>query len=416
MSKKKRLVVISLIVLALVAAEIFWLLKPKKIPEPIKVGILHSKTGPLALTETPLIDAALYAIEDINDSGGLLGRKVEPVIADGKSDPVIFAQEAERLITKEKVVAIFGCWSSSSRKMVKNVVEKHNILLFYSAQFEGLELSKNIVYLGATANQQSIPAVLWSLQNLGNKFYLIGNNSIFQKMTSVIVHDLLKARREGQVVGEAQVPYGEENFKDIIEDIHSKKPTVILSTLSGRTSGFFSKELRKAGLSPEKLPTMSLTITETELNRIEGHGMIGDYGSQNYFQSLETEANKNFVERFKKRAGEQPISNYMENVFVAFRFFKHAVLRSNSTETDAMREQLFERALSTAEGVVSIDRSTQYSWKPVLIGKIFPNHQFGIVWNSVSTIQPVPFPPLFSQEEWEKLVGELYATWGNNWR
>lgn len=416
MTQKKRLIILVVAGIIALLAGFFLVFKIKKTTEVIKVGVLHSQTGPMAITEKPLIEAAIWAIEDINAMGGLLGKKVVPVIADGKSDWPTFANEAKRLITEEKVVAIFGCYTSASRKLVKEVVEKYNSLLFYSVQFEGLEVSPNIVYLGATANQQTIPAVLWTLQNLGKKLFLIGLDAFYPRVTNAIIKDLLAAK-EGEVVGEAYAGYEQKNFDGIVQKIIRAQPQVIFNTLTGEANAHFSKALRGAGISTEKIPTMSISVTETELQDLNINDMIGDYSVQNYFESLDTPASKQFIMLIKQLAGkEQPISNVIENVFVGFRFWKNAVQRAGTTETNAVRAQLSERALSTAEGIISIDKKTQYTWKPVIIGKIFANKQFGIIWNSVSTIEPLPFPPLRTQEQWEQLLKDLYAQQGNKWQ
>lgn len=416
MAKKKLFALLVIILLACLGAGLFLLFQVKKPIQVIKVGILHSQSGPLAVTEKPLVDMALWAIEDLNAKGGLLGKKVVPIIADGKSDWPTFAREAERLINDEKVVAIFGCYTSASRKMVKEVVEKYNNLLFYSVQFEGLETSPNIVYLGATANQQTIPAVIWTLQNLGKKIFLVGYDALYPKVTSRIIKDILAAK-DGEIVGEAYTSYEQTNYDGIVKKIIETKPQVIFNLLAGEAHAHFSGALRTAGISTEKIPTMSISVTESELHELNINDMIGDYSVQNYFQSLDTQANRQFIKRIKQLAGhDQYISNVMENVFVALRFWTDAVTRAGTTETNAVRAQLSERALSTAEGIISIDKKTQYAWKPVVIGKIFSNKQFGIIWNSVSTIEPLPFPPFRSKEQWEQLLHDLYAKHGNKWQ
>lgn len=413
-------ITIAIIVALIASALLLWFFyfSPQRLKHPeehIKVGILHSLTGVMGVSEKPVVDVALLAIDEINESGGLLGKKIVPVIADGQSDPLIFAQEAEKLILKEGVAAIFGTLTSSSRKMVKPVVEKHNVLLFYPAQYEGFESSNNIVYLGSTANQQAIPAVTWSINNLGKRLFLVGSDYIFPRAVNELIKDLVFARN-GYVVGEEYIPLDTENFDSIIYKIIKIRPNVIINNITGSQNRPFFEALRKAGISPEKIPTMSLMVTETELSAFNIDEMVGDYGAQSYFQSINSPTNNIFVEKFKKKYGAHQVLSYrMQNAYVAFQFWQEAVTRAQTTNTDAVREQLGQIALNAPEGIISIDKATLHTWKPVLIGKIFPSKQFGIVWNSVSTIEPIPYPPLRSKEYWEHMLERMYKDYGNKW-
>ncbi len=420
MSMKWRASIIFVIAIAALGTGIFllWFFKHKGhvgTEGTIKIGILHSLTGVMAVTEKPVVDAALFAIDENNKSGGVLGKKIVPVVADGKSDWPTFALEAERLISKEQVTVIFGGITSASRKMIKAVVEKYNSLLFYPAQHEGIETSPNIVYLGSSANQQAIPAVSWCLQNLGNRLFLVGSDYIYPRVINSII-GVTAAARDATVVGEEYISLNEENIDYVIKKIIETQPDVIINSVVGKDNIRLFKALRKAGISAEKMPTMSLTVTETELAKFAFDEMIGDYGTQNYFQSLNTPVNNNFVAKFKEKYGAQKvISSHMANAYLALYFWKNAVTKAQSTDSSAVREQLRGAALSTPEGIISIDRTSLYTWKPVLIGKIFPSKQFGIVWNSLSTIAPLPYPPLQTKEHWDNLLERLYAQWGNKW-
>ena len=381
----------------------------------IKIGVLHSLTGAMAVSEKMLIDSATLAVEEINESGGLLGKKLELVVSDARSDWPTFAKEAEKLIQEDQVLVIFGGYTSVSRKMIKTFVEKFNTLLFYPTQYEGLEASPNIIYMGSTANQQIIPAVTWCLQNLGKRFFLVGSNYIYPHATNSIIKTLLAAR-EGTVVGEEYISFGQKNVDKVIHKILEAKPDVIINNIVGEDNSLFFKALRKAGISSEKIPTMNLTVTETELAALNIDEMTGDYGAQNYFQSLDTPANNKFVEKFKKKFGaDRAISSSMQNAYAAIYFWKNAVTKAQTLDTDAVREQLRNAVLSTPEGIISIDGPTLDTWKPLLIGKIFPNKQFGIVWNSVSTIAPLSYPPLMTKEHWDNLLERYYNEWGEKW-
>ena len=418
MSRRLRALIIGLIfIIALATGLGLWYFSAKHRKEfegTIKVGILHSMTGAMAVTEKPIIDAVLLAIDEINGQGGLLHKKIIPVIRDGKTDWPTYATEAERLIKEEKVTAIFGAYTSASRKMVKPIVEEHNSLLFYPAQYEGLETSKNIVYLGATANQQAIPATIWCLQNLGKRFFLVGSDYVYPRAIHSIIRHVVSARN-GSVVGEEYISPKQNNFADIIDKIITASPDVIINNIVGEQNNPFFKALRVAGISSEKIPTMSLVVTETELAEFNIDALIGDYGAQNYFQSLNTPTNNRFVSAFKKKYGaNRVISNHMENAYLGVYFYKFAVTLAQTTETDAVREQLSKVALNAPEEIISIDKN-QHIWKAVLIGKIFPNKQFGIVWNSVSTIPPNPYPPFESIKYWDDMLARIFVQYGNKW-
>lgn len=410
-------VVIIALVAALILLLIFWRPSNKE-SQIIKVGILYSLTGVLAGTEKPIVDTALLAIDEINEKGGILGKKIVPVIVDGKSDWPTFAREAERLIKEEQVEVIFGSVTSAARKTLQPVVEKYDILLFYPVQYEGLESSPNIIYLGSTANQQAFPAVTWSLQNLGKSFFLVGSDYIYQRAANALMTDLIHAH-SAKVVGEEYVSLTKVNDIDvdrIIKKIKQTKPEIIINTISGSENARFFKALRKAGISSEKIPTISLCVTETELDAWDIDSMSGDYAAQNYFQSLQTVANKTFVEKFKRKFGaERVISSSMQNGYASLYFWKNAVEKAQTFETHAVRENLRGAAFGAPEGVININKDNLHTWMPVLIGKIFPNRQFGIVFNSVSTIEPLIYPPFRTKEYWDNLLKHWYAKWDNKW-
>jgi urea transport system substrate-binding protein len=242
---------------------------------PIKVGILHSLTGTMAISEKSVVEATLMAIEEINQRGGVLGRKIKPIVVDGRSDWPTFAKEAERLITQGKVSVVFGCWTSASRKTVKPIFEKHNHLLFYPVQYEGIEQSPNIIYTGAAPNQQIIPAVNWSIENLGKRFFLIGSDYVFPRMANTIIKDYITALG-GYVLGEEYILLGSSDVNKIVQKITQARPDVILNTINGDSNVAFFRELRKAGIKPDNIPTMSFSISEAELSILGTEHMVGD--------------------------------------------------------------------------------------------------------------------------------------------
>jgi urea transport system substrate-binding protein len=257
----------------------------------IKVGILHSLTGTMAGSEKEVVDATKMAIDEINSAGGLLGKKIEPVVADGRSDWPTFAREAERLITQEKVAVVFGCWTSASRKTVKPVFEKHNHLLFYPVQYEGLEQSKNIIYTGAAPNQQIIPAVKWAFDNVGKRMFLVGSDYVFPRTANEIIKEQVKSLK-GEIAGEEYVLLGSNQVDAIVKKIVDTKPDVILNTINGDTNVAFFKALRAAGITPQKIPTMSFSLAEAELTAMGSKELAGDYASWNYFQAIDSKQNQ----------------------------------------------------------------------------------------------------------------------------
>ncbi len=264
--------------------------------KPIRIGILHSLTGTMSFSEKAVADATLMAVEEINERGGVLGRRIEPVIADGASDWPTFAREAERLITQEKVVTVFGCWTSASRKTVKPVFEKYNHLLFYPVQYEGFEESPNIIYTGSIPNQQLIPATQWSFDNLGKRFYLVGSDYIFPHMA----HDVMRiqiAALGGEVAGESYILLGNNDINAVAEDIIAKKPDVILNTINGDTNLHFFKMLRDKNLN---IPVMSFSIGEAEVKLMGSQLLAVHYATWTYFHIIDSRVNTAFGQRLRK--------------------------------------------------------------------------------------------------------------------
>ncbi|MDA1312939.1 MAG: urea ABC transporter substrate-binding protein [Acidobacteria bacterium] len=382
---------------------------------PIKVGILHSATGSLSLNEKPVMDAALLAIAEINEQGGLLGRSVEPVVADGRSDAAEFGREAERLITEEGVCTIFGCWTSASRKSVKNVVERLDNLLFYPLQYEGLEESPNIVYTGAAPNQQIIPAIKWCFDTLGHKFFLIGSDYVFPRTANAIIKDQVAAL-QGEIVGEQYILLGSANVDAAVESIVRTQPDVIVNTVNGSSNIAFFQALRRAGITPARIPTMSFSVTETDMASLDSESMAGDYAAWNYFQSIESAENAGFVRRFQERYGqERVISDPMEAAYFGVLLWAQAVREAASAEPAAIRLAIEDQSRTAPEGLVYIDRDTRHTWKFVRIGRVRPDGQFDIVWNSGVPVRPVPFPRYRHRAEWQSLLDDMYKGWGGNW-
>lgn len=382
---------------------------------PIRIGILHSLTGTMAVSERPVVDATLFAVDELNRQGGVMGRKVVPIVVDGKSDWPIFAAEADRLITREKVSAIFGCWTSACRKTVKPVFEKRDALLFYPVQYEGLEQSPNIVYTGSAPNQQIIPAIKWSMDNLGSRFYLVGSDYVFPRTANRIIKAQLTALK-GEVAGEDYAPLGSQDFRAIVARIKAARPSVILNTINGDSNLGFYKALRAAGISSEEIPVMSFSIAEGEVRAIGPAMAAGDYAARNYFQTVDSPENRAFIDRFK--ATHPPGTTFtapMEAAYFGVMMWAKAVTEAHSAEFKDYRSTLKGQSMAAPGGIVSIDPETQHTWRTVRIGQIQPDGSISIRWDSGRPVRPVPFPSFLSRAEWQEFLDQLYAGWGGNW-
>jgi urea transport system substrate-binding protein len=386
-----------------------------RLAEPIPVGILHSLTGTMAISERGVVAATRLAIDEINAAGGLLGRPVQTIVRNGASDWATFAREAESLILDAGVQVIFGCWTSASRKTVKPVFEEHNHLLFYPVQYEGLELSPNIVYTGAAPNQQIIPAVKWAMDNLGRRFFLVGSDYVFPHAANAIMRDQIRSLR-GSVVGEHYVLLGRTEVEPVVEAIAASRPDVILNTLNGDSNLAFFKALRARGLTPDQIPTISFSIAEAELKSMGSADFAGDYAAWNYFQSLPGASNRRFVAAYQARYGtDQVVTDPMEAAYLGVYLWAEAVKRSGRTDPVAVRRALPGLSITAPGGAVSLDGQSQHLWKSVRIGRIQADGQFEIVWDSAKPVRPLPYPGYRSPAEWEDFLTGLHRRWQGHW-
>lgn len=382
---------------------------------PIVVGLLHSRTGPMAVSERSMIDAEVLALEEINAAGGLLGRPVRWVIADGGSDPPTFGREAERLVEQRPAV-IVGCWTSASRKSVLPVVEAHDHLLIYPMAYEGLEQSPNIVYTGAAPNQQITPAVQWCHDTLGaRRFFLVGSDYIWPHCVNAIAADQIKGFG-AEVVGEAYVPFGSREVADVVRRILAAAPDVILCSVAGDSGVAFARGLREAGVRPEKIPVVTFAMAEDEVRDLPAGDMLGNYASWSYFQSLDRPENQAFVRAFKARYGaDRTTSDVMAAAYNSVHLWAQAVREAGTADVRQVRTALRHQSRNAPEGVIAVDPETQHTWRPVFIGRIRADGQFDIVWTSRTAVRPVPFPISRSRSEWEAFVADLYRSWGGRW-
>ena len=414
MSTKTKALIASAVVVVAAAIAIVWLRLPEE-PPPIKVGVLHSLTGTMAISETSMVDATLLAIDEINEQGGLLGRQIEAVVADGRSSWPTFAAEAGRLIEDENVSVVFGCWTSASRKTVKPIFEARDHLLFYPVQYEGLEQSPNIVYTGAAPNQQIIPAVKWVFDNLGKRVYLIASDYVFPRAANAIIKHQVAAL-QGEVVGERYLLLGSADVSEAVQEIVRTRPDVVLNTINGDSNAAFFRELRAAGIIPQAVPVMSFSLAEDELRTLDGEHMVGDYATWNYFQTIDTDENRAFVAAFQTKYGVDRVTDDpMEAAYVGVHLWAQAVRQAGTADPRAVRKVIGGQSLAAPEGIVSVDPETQHTWRSVRVGRIRADGQFDIVWDSGRPIRPAPYPAFRTRRQWDAFLLDLQKSWGGAW-
>lgn len=383
---------------------------------PIKVGILHSLTGMMAWTEAPVVDATMLAIDEINQRGGIHGRHIEAVVADGQSDEMVFAREAERLIATKNVSALFGCWTSASRKAVLPVVERRDHLLLYPVQYEGLEQSPNIVYTGAAPNQQIIPAIRWAYGFLNaRRIFLVGWDSIYSWAAHEIIRDELESLG-GEVLGEAYLRPDGVDVPKTVRHIKRVRPDLIINSTVGDINLLYSRVLHAAGITPQKIPTMYLSVSEIELLSMSTTQAAGDYAAWNYFQTVDRPENHSFISRFRARYGPQRVAtDSMEASYIAVNVWAQAAEAAGSDQASAVRNAIRNQSFEAPEGRVRIDPDNQHAWKTVRLGQIVVGGQFEIIWSSEKPVRPDPFPASRSRQDWAAFVSRCYEGWGGRW-
>jgi urea transport system substrate-binding protein len=358
----------------------------------IKVGILHSLSGTMAISETTVVDAEKLAIKEINEAGGVLGKQIEAIEEDGASDWPTFAEKAEKLIDQDQVATVFGCWTSASRKAVLPVFESKQHMLWYPVQYEGQECSQNIFYTGAAPNQQIEPAVEWLLENKGNQFFLVGSDYVFPRTANTIIKEQLNALG-GETVGEDYLPLGNTEVTPIITKIKAALPDggVIFNSLNGDSNVAFFKQLQGAGMSPEQYPVMSVSIAEEEVRQIGKEFLIGHYAAWNYFQTVETPENEKWVADFKAEYGDDRVTNDpMEAAYIMVYIWKQAVEAAGTTDIPAVREAAYGQQFAAPEGPVTMNSNHHLS-KTVRIGQVRDDGLFEIVSSTDGPIDPVPW-------------------------
>ena len=357
----------------------------------VKVGLLHSLTGTMSISEIAVRDAELLAIEEINAAGGILGCQIKVVEEDVKSNPRMFAEKARKLLMEDKVATIFGCWTSDSRKAVQPVVEDLYGLLWYPVQYEGFEASPNIMYMGASPNQQVIPAIDFCSEKLGKRMYLIGSDYVFPHTCNAIIKSQLK-HLGGSCVAEVYVPMHEADFTKIVKEIKELKPDVIINTLNGSSNQSFFSQLKYSGLDAEDIPVMSFSVSESEIKSIGADKLKGHYLAWNYFESTATAKNTRFVANFKKEFGDNiAVGDPEEAAYNAVNLWASACARAGSFDVEAVRIAAKGISYIAPEGIVTIDGSNQHLYKIIRIGKIDERGQVEELYSSTAPVKPDPY-------------------------
>jgi len=383
----------------------------------LRIGVIHSLSGPMAQSEGPISEAALLAIDEINQAGGILGRRIEPLVVDCESDEAYFSERSEALIMEEGVSALFGCLTSASRKEVRTVVERLNHLLLYPMQYEGLEQSPNIFYLGAAPNQQLLPAVRWTFAFLRRRrFFLVGWDSIYSRASNAILRDEIEVLG-GTIVGEEYIHVAGIEIRSVVQKIADAGADIILNSIVGDVNAPFCRALRGKGIRGPDTPMVYFSISENELKGIPKRDAAGDYGVFSYFQSLDRPENRTFVAAFQSRYGNQrATSDPMESIYFGVYLWAQAVKEvGSSSDISAVRRALRGQSFNAPSGPVTIDQENQHTWKTVRIAEITKSGSFSVIWSSEKPIRPEPYPTSRSIVEWHKFLDSTSARWQGHW-
>jgi len=392
----------------------------------VKVGVLHSLSGTMAISETVLKDVALMAFEEINAKGGVMGYKIEPVVVDPASNWPLFAEKARQLLTQDKVAAVFGCWTSVSRKSVLPVFEELNGLLFYPVQYEGEELSKNVFYTGAAPNQQAIPAVEYLMSKDGGgarRFVLLGTDYVYPRTTNKILRAFLKSKGiADKDIDEKYTPFGHSDYQTIVADIKKFSAggkTAVISTINGDSNVPFYKELGNQGLKATDVPVVAFSVGEEELRGVDTKPLVGHLAAWNYFMSVKNPTNEAFKKKWaayakaKKLPGaDKPLTNDpMEATYIGIYMWKQAVEQARTFEVDKVIMATGGQTFKAPSGfTVKMDEKNHHLHKPVLIGEVKADGQFNVVWKTKGPIKAQPWSPFITGNDKKKDEPEKVAS------
>lgn len=359
----------------------------------IKIGVLHSLSGTMAISETTLKDTVQMLVDEQNKKGGVLGKKIEAVVVDPASNWPLFAEKARELISKDKVSAIFGCWTSVSRKSVLPVVEELNGILFYPVQYEGEESSKNVFYTGAAPNQQAIPAVDYLLKQGVKRWALVGTDYVYPRTANKILEAYLKSKGfKDEDIMISYAPFGHSDWQSIVSDIKkfgtAGKKTAVVSTINGDANVPFYKELSNQGISAKDIPVVAFSVGEEELSGIDTKPLVGHLAAWNYFESVDSDANDDFIEEWHKYTGDEKrvTNDPMEATYIGFNMWVKAVEKAGTTESNAVQDALIGVTVPNLSGSYATMMPNHHITKPVLIGEIQEDGQFQVVDETPTTV------------------------------
>ena len=385
----------------------------------IKVGILHSLSGTMAISETALKETALMAIEEINAKGGVLGKKLEPVVVDPASNWPLFAEKARQLLTQDKVAVTFGCWTSVSRKSVNPVFKELNGLLFYPVQYEGEELEKNVFYTGAAPNQQAIPAVEYLMSKDGGsakRWVLLGTDYVYPRTTNKILRAFLKSKGVADAdIMEEYTPFGHSDYQTIIAKIKKfageGKKTAVVSTINGDSNVPFYKELGNAGLKATDVPVVAFSVGEEELRGVDTKPLVGHLAAWNYFQSIKNPENDKFIKQYRDWAKKQKLpkaetvvtNDPMEATYIGIYMWKQAVEKAKSTDTDKVIAAMAGQTFKAPSGfTIKMDEKNHHLHRAVFIGEVKADGQFNVVWKTKGPVKAQPWSPFIAGNDKKK--------------
>lgn len=359
----------------------------------IKIGVLHSLSGTMSISETTLKDTVQMLVDEQNKKGGVLGKKIEAVVVDPASNWPLFAEKARELISKDKVSAIFGCWTSVSRKSVLPVVEELNGILFYPVQYEGEESSKNVFYTGAAPNQQAIPAVDYLLKQGVKRWALVGTDYVYPRTANKILEAYLKSKGfKDEDIMISYTPFGHSDWQSIVSDIKkfgtAGKKTAVVSTINGDANVPFYKELSNQGISAKDIPVVAFSVGEEELSGIDTKPLVGHLAAWNYFESVDSDANDDFIEEWHKYTGDEKrvTNDPMEATYIGFNMWVKAVEKAGTTESNAVQDALIGVTVPNLSGSYATMMPNHHITKPVLIGEIQEDGQFQVVDETPTTV------------------------------
>src|SRR6478672_6256742 len=385
---------------------------------PIKVGVLHSLSGTMAISETALKNTALMTFEEINAKGGVLGKKLEAVVVDPASNWPLFAEKARQLLTQDKVAVVFGCWTSVSRKSVLPVFEELNGLLFYPVQYEGEELSKNVFYTGAAPNQQAIPAVEYLMSKDGGgakRFVLLGTDYVYPRTTNKILRAFLHSKGiDDKDIDEKYTPFGHSDYQTIVADIKKFSgggKTAVISTINGDSNVPFYKELGNQGLKATDVPVVAFSVGEEELRGVDTKPLVGHLAAWNYFMSVKDPVNDAwkkqwaaYAKKMKLAGADKPLTNDpMEAAWIGIHMWKQAVEKAKSTDVDKVIAAMGGQTFKAPSGITStMDAKNHHLHKAVFIGEVKADGQFNVVWKTPGPVKAQPWSPFIAGNDKKK--------------